>query len=221
MKRTIFRICLLFLPLAACVVLSDAQSSEISAVYGVLNRTLGKDNAGKFELILIKDNFLESYQISVKNNKVVVIGNSASALCRGAYDYLKNATNSIISWSGRNINIPHRLPDYKNKVQTPFRYRYYLSTVTHGYTAPYWGWERWEKEIDWMALHGMNMPLIAGAHEAILLRTFKKLGLSETEALDYFSGPAHFPWNRMGNIGSWDGPPPMSFTTRQGSGTPL
>ncbi len=24
---------------------------------------------------------------------------------------------------------------------------------------PYWDWERWEKEIDWMAVHGINMPL--------------------------------------------------------------
>ena len=90
-----------------------------------------------------------------------------------------------------------------------------MNTVTHGYTTPYWGWERWEKELDWMAVHGMNMPLIAGAHEAILYRVFEKLGLKKDEILNYFSGPAHFPWNRMGNIGGWDGPPPASFFNKQ------
>ncbi len=27
------------------------------------------------------------------------------------------------------------------------------------YSSTWWAWERWEKEIDWMALHGINLPL--------------------------------------------------------------
>ena len=23
----------------------------------------------------------------------------------------------------------------------------------------WWSWERWEAEIDWMALHGINLPM--------------------------------------------------------------
>lgn len=209
-----FRTIVLFLLISSCTTEKKSNSVEVAA-YNVLQRSIGEDNASRFVFNFRKNDSLDHYQIKVKDNKVVVWGNSPTALTRGAYDYLKNATHSIVSWSGSNINIPEDLPDYKNRVQTPFRYRYYMNTVTHGYTTPYWDWKRWEKEIDWMALHGMNMPLIAGAHEAILLRTFKKLGLTEEEALDYFSGPAHFPWNRMGNIGSWDGPPPISFFKKQ------
>ena len=66
-----------------------------------------------------------------------------------------------------------------------------------------------------MAVHGMNMPLIPGAHEAILYRVFRNLGLSEKETGEYFTGPAHFPWNRMGNIIGWDGPPPESYFKKQ------
>lgn len=54
-------------------------------------------------------------------------------------------------------------------------------------------------------MHGINMPLIGGAHEAILYKTFIKLGFTKEEAIAYFSGPAHFPWNRMGNLINWDG----------------
>jgi len=193
----------------------DSIPPEVNVAYQVLYRTIGEDNASNFLFKLRKKNDLDSYQIRVENDKVIITGNSTSALCRGAYDYLKNATHSIISWSGNKINIPKTLPDYQNKVQTPFKYRYYMNTVTHGYTTPYWDWNRWEKEIDWMAMHGINMPLIAGAHEAILYKTFSKLGLKNEEILNYFSGPAHFPWNRMGNIGSWDGPPPISFFQKQ------
>ena len=183
--------------------------------YQVLNRSIGEKNASRFILKYGNSDSLDTYDIELEGKKVVVTGNSETALCRGVYDYLRNATHSIISWSGNRINIPENLPEYSTSVQTPFKYRFYLGTVTHGYTTPYWDWHRWEREIDWMAMHGLNMPLIAGAHEAILLRTFKKLGLTESEALEYFSGPAHFPWNRMGNIGSWDGPPPVSFFDKQ------
>ncbi len=191
------------------------QNIEEKAASGVLVRVLGKDDASKFVLVYTSNNSLESYNVEVKNNKIVVKGNSASALCRGAYDYLRNGSNSIVSWSGNNINLSEELAIYSNNVSTPFKYRYYMNVVTHGYTTPYWDWNRWEQEIDWMALHGMNMPLVAGAHEAILYRTFEKLGLTQEEILEYFSGPAHFPWNRMGNIGNWDGPPPVSFFKKQ------
>ncbi len=29
----------------------------------------------------------------------------------------------------------------------------------------FWDWERWEKEIDWMILHGINMPLMVIGEE--------------------------------------------------------
>ncbi len=181
----------------------------------VLSRTIGENNASRFSFHYTGKAEKDYFSIKVKDNKIHVSGSSATALCRGAYDYLRNDCHSIISWSGNRINIPKQLPPADITVKSPFKYRYYLNTVTHGYTTPYWDWARWEKEFDWMAVHGMNMPLIAGAHEAILYRVFEKLGLKKEEILDYFSGPAHFPWNRMGNIGGWDGPPPESFFPKQ------
>ncbi len=186
------------------------------AATDVLVRIIGIENAADFHLEHVENEVAtDRYSISVENNRVNIKGTSPVALCRAAYDYLRSETASIVSWSGSRINIPDSLPECTREVSSPFKYRYYFNSVTHGYTTPYWDWDRWEKEIDWMALHGMNMPLIAGAHEAILLRVFLKLGLTEEEALQYFSGPAHFPWNRMGNIGGWDGPPPTSFFEKQ------
>lgn len=31
--------------------------------------------------------------------------------------------------------------------------------VLRSYSMAYWDWDRWEAEIDWMALHGINLPL--------------------------------------------------------------
>lgn len=39
----------------------------------------------------------------------------------------------------------------------------------------WWDWERWEKEIDWMALQGVNLPLAFTGQEAIWQKVFKVL----------------------------------------------
>ena len=36
----------------------------------------------------------------------------------------------------------------------------------------WWDWERWEKEIDWMTLHGVNLPLAFVGQEAICQKVF-------------------------------------------------
>ena len=32
-------------------------------------------------------------------------------------------------------------------------------SVLRSYSMAYWDWDRWEAEIDWMALQGINLPL--------------------------------------------------------------
>lgn len=38
---------------------------------------------------------------------------------------------------------------------------------THSYSYVWWDWARWEKEIDWMALNGLNLALAWNGQEAI------------------------------------------------------
>ncbi len=204
---------LLITLLSACM---NTEHEEALPAEGVLQRTIGEENLEKFILRLTGDaSTPDTYTLKKSGAKIVVTGNSNIALTRGVYDYLKQETNSLVSWSGSNINLPTELPDTDRRVSSPYQYRYYFNVVTHGYTTAYWDWERWEQEIDWMALHGLNMPLIGGAHEAILARTFSKLGLNDEEISQYFSGPAHFPWNRMGNLTGWDGPLPDTYFDKQ------
>lgn len=36
----------------------------------------------------------------------------------------------------------------------------------------WWDWERWQKEIDWMALQGINLPLAFTGQESIWQKVF-------------------------------------------------
>lgn len=192
--------------------LSSQSSSGLSSSREVIRRTIG-NRADQIQLEIIPAaNGLDVYAAEARNGKLTVRGSSASALCYGFYEYLKKACNSMVSWSGSYLNIPARWPDYTVATTTsPYKYRYYLNVVTFGYTTPYWDWQRWEKELDWMALHGVNMPLAVVGSEAIAARVWKKLGLSDREIYEFFTGPAHLPWHRMGNLNKWDGPIPASW----------
>lgn len=199
-----------------CLKADTGNIKGTEAVKQILQRQFGKKYADKFILTLKADtNSTDTYQTEVRAGKVYITANSPVALCRGAYNFVRQAGEGDISWTGNHIYLPKILPAYTENTISPYKYRYYLNVVTHGYTTPYWQWDRWEKEIDWMAMHGINMPLLSGAHEAILYRVFKKLGLTDKEANAYFTGPAHFPWNRMGNITGVNGPLPKTFFAKQ------
>lgn len=50
------------------------------------------------------------------------------------------------------------------------RYRYYQNVCTHSYSFVWWDWARWERELDWMALNGINLALAWSGQEAIWQR---------------------------------------------------
>lgn len=147
------------------------------------------------------------YEYSVVDGVLHLKGSDNVALCRGFYDYVKTHDWGMYSWSSNNIELPSELPVTSSvKVVSPFQNHYYFNVCTYGYSMPYWDWARWEQEIDWMALHGINMPLALVGYEAILARVWKQMGLTDEEINGYFVGPAHLPWMRMGNVSGIDGP---------------
>lgn len=195
------------------VAMAENRDDEmISAARSVIERAIGsKANSIKLAQIPSADKN-DVYKLEAKNGRLIIRGNSVTAITYAFNSYLQKACHSMITWSGKHLQIPAKWADYKEETVTcPYQYRYYLNVVTFGYTTPYWDWKRWEQELDWMALHGVNMPLATVASEAIARRVWKKLGLTDAQIGDFFTGPAHFPWHRMGNLNKWDGPVPLSW----------
>ena len=74
------------------------------------------------------------------------------------------------------------------------------------YSFAFVPWSYWQKHIDWMAMNGINMPLMFVGQEAIWVETFKQFNISLAEASSFYSGPAFLPWFRMGNMKGFNGP---------------
>ena len=190
---------------------SSGQTAARSA-REVLGRQLG-ERAAEFDLAWIpSEDSREVYEIEAANGRVRISGSSGVAICRAAYSYLRESCNSMITWSGRNLNLPAKWPALAHRrVICPYKFVQYLNPCTYGYTMAFWDWARWERELDWMALHGINMPLAMEGQEAIWQRVWLSLGLTRAEVDQFSSGPGHLPWHRMGNINNFDGPLPLHW----------
>lgn len=182
----------------------------------VINTFTGGDFPVRLSLSLDKVDGCDQFAYQVRNNILHIEASSNYALCKGFYQYVKDNGAGICSWSGNRFDENIDLKDTERiTMVSPFRHHYYFNVVTYGYTMPYWDWDRWSKEIDWMALHGIDMPLALAANEAISRRVFERIGLTDEEIADYFVGPAHFPWMRMGNISHHDSPLPEEWHAGQ------
>ena len=188
------------------------SEAAVSSARAVLERQLG-ERAAEFHLSWIpSEHGREVYEIEANGGSVSLAGSSGVALCRGAYAYLRTACNAMITWSGKNLNLPATFPEHsRQRTVCPYKFVQYLNPCTYGYTMAFWDWERWERELDWMALHGINMPLAMEGQEAIWQRVWLSLGLTQSEVDEFSTGPGHLPWHRMGNINNFDGPLPQSF----------
>ncbi len=189
------------------------KSPVLPAAQSVIARFVGeKGGPVRLELMAPTETGCPAYEYVVKNGKLTVKGTDGVALCKGFYDFVRSQGAGICSWSGNRCELPDPLPEgATGACVSPVPYHYYMNVVTFGYTTAYWDWTRWSREIDWMALHGINLPLALTAQEAISLRVFRKLGLTDDEISAYFTGPAHLPWMRMGNISAHDGPLPLDW----------
>lgn len=191
---------------------SCSRQEAKSPAEDVIERFAGTELPVDVSLNLEKQDGCDVFTTEVTDGRLSIEASSPVAACRAFYTYLKENGSGIDSWTGKRIDLPEELPDMeKRQVVSPFRHHYYFNVVTFGYSMPYWDWQRWEREIDWMALHGIDMPLALVANEAISARVFKKIGLTDEEINEYFVGPAHLPWMRMGNISSVDGPMPEKW----------
>nr|CAB3485986.1 unnamed protein product [Digitaria exilis] len=88
-------------------------------------------------------------------------------------------------------------------------------TACKFYSFAWWDWERWEKEIDWMALQGINLPLAFTGQESIWQRVFQRYNISKSDLDDFFGGPAFLAWSRMANMHGWGGPLPQTWLDDQ------
>jgi len=171
------------------------------------------DRAAEFQFVQIPpENGLDIFEFESANGKPVIRGSTGVAMASGLNWYLKYSCNAHVSWCGNQLNLPRPLPDAtKTRITTPYRYRYYFNYCSFSYTMAFWHWDRWQREIDWMALNGINAPLAVTGQEAVWQNLYRKMGLTDQEIGQFIVGPGYLPFGWMGCIDGWGGPLPQSW----------
>lgn len=200
--------------LLACLCFPFAQLWS-NPVNGLLERI--DSGASKKFIIQVKKGQSDFFELDQKGDKVVIRGNNYVNIATGLNWYLKYYAGIHLSWNGMTAELPESLP----KVSTPVRketnlsLRYDFNYCTYSYTMAFWDWKRWEKEIDWMALHGINLPLAVVGQECVWKNMLEKLGYTKEEINKFIAGPAFLAWWAMNNLEGWGGPNPDSWYTQQ------
>ena len=182
-----------------------------SPIQGLLER-IDKGASRKFIIEQVKSP-TDFFELDQKGDKVVIRGNTPVSIATGLNWYLKYYAGIQLSWNGMTAQLPATLPAVprKERHETELNYRYDFNYCTHSYTMAFWDWERWEKEIDWMALHGINLPLAVVGTDVVWYNVLSKLGYSKEEINEFIAGPAFQGWWLMNNLEGWGGPNPDSW----------
>lgn len=212
-KTKVF-ICMLLCGICGGMISAQAQL-HVPASYALIKRVVPAYAQNFIVQPLPEIEAKDVFEVEGAKGKIILRGNNGIAVASALYYYLTEYAHCQITWNGTNLNLPVKLPIPAQKVHktTPYQYRYYLNYCTYSYSMSWWDWKRWEKEIDWMALHGINMPLAITGQEYVWDKVYKSMGFSNKDMQYFFTGPAYFGWFYMGNIDKWDGPLPASWIT--------
>lgn len=172
--------------------------------------------SAKFKTEVVKSD-LDFFELDQSGNQVVVRGNNPVSIATGINWYLKYHAGIHLSWNGMKAKLPDVLPPVKQKErrETSLKCRYDFNYCTHSYSMAFWDWERWEREIDWMMLHGVNMPLTLTGMEMVWYNVLKQLGYSKEEINQFVAGSGFLAWWHMNNLEGWGGPNPDSWYDQQ------
>lgn len=199
---------LLVTTVAVFTALASAQSVT-SPAQDVLNRLM-PGLAPQFHLTLTTAaGNQDAFRISGTAGHIEVEASTIPTLLYGVNWYLKYVVHLQVSTNGLQLGAPGlELPAPPAPIERAALYpwRYALNENVDGYSAPYWDQKRWQREIDILALSGINAVLIERGTDLVLYQTFRDAGYSDEAIRRWITQPAHQNWQLMGNMCCFDEP---------------
>ena len=130
----------------------------------------------------------DCFILQTVGKKLVVQATGANAAAVGVNWYLKYYCHRSMSHLGDQLAPVTELPVIGQPVtvKTTSIYRYALNYCTFNYTMSFYDWDDWQWELDWMALNGVNLMLVANGSEAVWQNTLRRMNYSEKEIADFF-----------------------------------
>ena len=201
------------LGLVLTAVMGGAKGAPLPAASALLHRIISQGSEQFRIETIASEQGHDVFEVESRNEAVVLRGNNGVSVASALNYYLQHYCHRQVSWSRPSVALSGRLPrvPVKIRIVSPWKRRAYLNYCTFSYTAAWWDWARWQQEIDWMAIHGVNMPLAVTGQEAVWQAMLRRFRMSDGEIRQFLSGPAFLAWQWMANLEGWGGPLPQSW----------
>ncbi len=193
-------------PAASTTVTPPAAPAE--AAQRLIGRLLPQRTSGFVCEVIPSTGDRDLFEIEAVNGKIVLRGNRAVSIASAFHHYLKHVARCHLSWCGDQLGLPDPLPapTAKIRLESPYRHGFCFNYCTFNYTMAWWDWPRWEREIDFMAANGVDMPLAIIGAEELWMNFLQRFGYTGEEAKRFVSGPGYTAWWLMGNLEGRGGP---------------
>lgn len=152
------------------------------------------------------DDSLQGFSVKRDGQTVAVTAGTLNELAAGYGYYLKHGKNIFWSWSGYRRGAVDVSPETAFEASSPWDWRYAYNYCTLSYTSAFWDKKEWTKEIDRMALNGINRMLVQAGLEKVWQLTLTELGYPKDKIQAYIPNPAFAAWWNMGNLEGYGGP---------------
>ena len=197
---------------------SESAADPAAVAQALIARVLPQHAASFVCEVIPQDGSRDVFEIEAGDGKIVLRGNHGIAIATAFNTYLRHDCLVNYDWEAAGplvLSEKPPLPAAKLRRLCAAPERFALNYCTYGYTFPFWKWDQWQRFVDWMAMNGINRPLLQCGQEATWLKVWQSYGIPQQKIRGYFAGPAHLPWQRMANLDSWGGPLPMSYIDGQ------
>ncbi|UQX05233.1 alpha-N-acetylglucosaminidase [Streptomyces sp. RerS4] len=151
----------------------------------------------------------DTFTVSGRAGAVTVRGSTGATLLTGVGWYLQHVAGVDIGWPGDSLGmLPATLPAVPEPVTRSAKvaHRYALNDTDDGYAGPYRSFEEHRRQIDLLALHGVNEVFVQVGAEYPYYRALQGFGYSPEELRAWIPGPAHQSWWLLQNLSGFGGP---------------
>ena len=185
------------------------EADTIEEVRGIVSRRLGEQYNDWFDFS-VKESTSghDEFTMEMNNGKVSISGPNGVSIAYGLNHYLKYFCNVNISQVSDQVKMPETMPVVTEPIyqMTPLDVRYSYNFCTLSYSMAFYGEEEWRRELDWLALNGVNVVLDMTGQEEVWRRFLGELGYTHQEIKDFIAGPAYYAWFYMQNMTGFGGP---------------
>lgn len=198
-------------PIAALTLASPARPAFDPAPAQASLQRLLPSRAAQFTLVpaVRQTGSEDHFSLSGRAGAIVVEGTSPATLLTGVGWYLKHVAGVDIGWPGDSLGrLPATLPAVEGEVTrtASVPHRYALNDTDEGYSGPYRDFASYQREIDLLALHGVNEVFVPTGAEYTYYETFQQFGYGEAELRAWIPAPAHQAWWLLQNLSGFAGP---------------